>query len=162
MERPTTLESLMAEAQDLRARLEEIETLIRLATKYKLGTGAGTAITSSANPAKQITGAGVLTVLAAQMSGFGTTMKDKIINGSEHVLSDGKRRLSREIVADLAAIGVVVPGDDPAGYLATYLSKEKSRFTSDVKAGGWTLTRIVQKGRPGDVGASSGLFNINN
>jgi hypothetical protein len=32
-------------------------------------------------------------------------------------------------------------------------------FVSDVKAGGWTLRRLLKKARPGDVSASPGLFS---
>jgi len=78
----------------------------------------------------------------------------------DSILSDGRRRVSKEIVPELAKLGVSLNhSKDPAGLLASYLSREKNRFVSDVKQGGWTLTRLIHKARPTDVDASAGLFS---
>jgi hypothetical protein len=86
------------------------------------------------------------------------SQRQRIIEAADMVLSDGRRRLSRELLPELTKLGVIVGGKDPSGNLAAYLSREKERFHTDQKRGGWTLTRMMQKARPADVVATAGLF----
>lgn len=98
--------------------------------------------------------------LQTAMLAFGPTGKSKrerIILTAQEILNDGRRRISRELVRELGERGVVVGGSDDAGLLATYLSREKDLFVSDVRAGGWTLRRLTKRVRPDEVTASSGL-----
>jgi hypothetical protein len=161
---PTTLQGLATEAQELREqiakaseRLEEIETLVRLAAKYNLNVDVKP--TAILMQPKRVTETRIMA--AAHGAAHALTVRDKIILGCESILDDGKRRLSRELVPLLATLGVKVGGKDPAGNLAAYLSKEKDRFDSNVKQGGWSLTRLTRRANPGDVGASPGLFSNN-
>jgi hypothetical protein len=159
MEKLTTLDDLTTEMARLRTqiqrdqeRLLEMETLIRLATKYNLSM-----------PDTRVTAEGALAIVNAHQHVNNLpsplTVKELLIRTAERVLSDGKRRLSRELVRDMLRHGVAVPGEDPAGNLSSYLSKEKDTFESDVKAGGWTLKCLLKNARPDEVGASSGLFS---
>lgn len=140
------LAKLREEARVVEKELEELDQLIALATKYGV-TEFGPEPTSA---------------IAARVAGqlaipLEKTLRDRVLDTAEEVLADGVRRLSRELLPELAARGVVLRGNKPVPNLAAYLSKAADRFTSNVKAGGWTLTRLTQKkGRPDDVGASSG------
>lgn len=87
-----------------------------------------------------------------------TTQYDRVVRGSEAILSDGKRRLSRDLLPELDALGVKVGGKNPKGLIATYLSREPDVFESDTKLGGWALRRLTKKARPNEVSASLGLF----
>lgn len=90
------------------------------------------------------------------------TLKEQILDTSEAVLVDGKRRSSRELLRELAYRGIVLGGRDPVTNLASYLSKEKDRFQSDKKAGGWTLVRLLKQTRPGSAPTLPGLFSNSN
>ena len=140
-EKIARLRDTVAAAQ---AEIEEIETLLRLAEKYRLNPG----------PA-EITAAATARALAALELAPRMTIKERILTAAESVLLDGKRRVSRELMADMAKLGVVVGGGDPAANLASYLSREKDIFESDVKAGGWTLKRLTKKAKADSVGALS-------
>lgn len=70
-------------------------------------------------------------------------LKTRIIEAAEHVLSDGKRRFSRELLPELEKLGVVIEGRDPAANLSSVLSREKMTFSSSQSAGGWTLLHLV-------------------
>jgi hypothetical protein len=159
MEKPSSLEDLNTEASRLRAQIErdqaslaEIETLLRLVEKYQLSV-----------PHTRVTSEGALSmVLSAPQHATrstGETVKELLLRTAAAILSDGRRRLSRELVHEMKRHGVYVPGEDQAGNLASYLSREKETFESNVKAGGWTLRQPQIKARPGEVGASSGLFS---
>jgi hypothetical protein len=156
VESAITFENLAAEIARKRAELKELEELLRLAEKYL----------RHAQPVR-VTGVGAIGALAMlaqkerNAASFGATKKDRILNGCEFVLSDGKRRISRQLVIELAEHGIRVGGENPgteAANLSSYLSREKDRFVSDVKLGGWTLRRLLQKGGPENVGASSGPY----
>lgn len=86
------------------------------------------------------------------------TVKDRILSGAESVLEDGKRRRPRELLEDMARIGVTVPGENPAQNLSSYLSREKDRFESDPGLGGWTLKRLTKKANPRDAATSQGFI----
>jgi len=102
------------------------------------------------------------TVIQAKLgvkSGHIKSIKDQILDTTELVLEDGQRRDSRSLLTELAKRGVEVRGTDPMTNLASYLSKEKERFQSDRKLGGWTLTRLTKRARPSDALTSLGLFS---
>lgn len=158
---PTTLDSLSAEAsrlaaliRDSQSRLNEIETLIRLAKKFNLaGTGSPQPIAASLEAhTKQL----------AERIANPQTMKARILSACETVLADGSRRFSRQLVLELAKVGVVVGGADPAANLSSYLSKEKDLFTSNLQLGGWTLTRLTQKVALANVQTAAGAGNPSN
>ncbi|HEV2700787.1 MAG TPA: hypothetical protein VGV09_04095 [Steroidobacteraceae bacterium] len=158
-----TLEGLAAEAATLRehieqyrVRLEEIETLVRLAEKYNLCVDRHIEVVPEP---KRVTDSRLFA--AIHRAARDMTIRDRIILGCESILDDGKRRLSRELVPELAKLGVNVGGKDPAGNLAAYLSKEKDRFDSNIKLGGWSLTRLTRRANPGDADTSPGLFSNN-
>ncbi len=140
----STLESLSAEAARLQVlireseeRLHEVRTLIRLAKEFNLATSPAPEPISS-----------ILASRMARLAGLKAnpaSLKSRIIEACEHILSDGERRLSRELLPELARRGVILEGSDPAANLSAYLSKERDRFTSNQKLGGWTLTRLTQR-----------------
>lgn len=96
--------------------------------------------------------------VVAKKAGRQLYKKDQILDAAENVLADGVRRLSRDLLPEIEKQGVKIGGKDAVNALAVYLSREKHRFQTDQRAGGWTLTRFVQKRKPDDVGASSGFF----
>lgn len=156
MER-TTIESLSREAEELRtridkdsSRLSEIEAFLQLAKKLNVATTVVPIATQLQNVTDQI----------ARASRRPQTIKERILDGAEMILADGRRRLSRDIVRDLAKLGVIVGGSDSATNLASYLSREKDRFESDVKAGGWALKQLTRKRKHDETGTTSGnLFD---
>jgi hypothetical protein len=131
----TNILRLQAEANRLRAlieetqkRLSDIETLIGLLGTYDQ------LLEASARPASEL-----VTKLHESLKRRSNTLKERILDASEEILADGARRLSRDLLPELAKRGVRVGGKDPAANLASYLSREKERFVSDQRAGGWTL-----------------------
>jgi hypothetical protein len=93
----------------------------------------------------------------ARKTGRAATLKDQILDACEEILTDGRRRFSRELLRELAYKGVMLTGRDPATNLASYLSREKARFQSDKKAGGWALVRLIKQTRPGSAPTLPGL-----
>ena len=144
------LRAVVAAGVEANAQLEELKTLVLLMKKHNV------------IPASQKVAEQVHTVAAHISNGavaFGVTIKERILNGAEAVLShDGQRRTSRELIAEMGKLGVIVGGVDPVATLSSYLSREKVRFDSDVKAGGWALKRQPKKAKPEDAGTTSGLL----
>jgi len=71
--------------------------------------------------------------------GFGrVTKKETILSTAAQILSDGKRRSSKELLEELKARGVDIGGTDPVNNLAAYLSPDE-RFDSRRSEGGWGL-----------------------
>jgi hypothetical protein len=66
------------------------------------------------------------------------TKKDRILSTSAEILSDGRRRTSKELLGELKERGVEVDGNDPATNLASYLSRAEG-FESNRRDGGWGL-----------------------
>lgn len=91
-------------------------------------------------------------------NGTAITVKDRILLAAESVLEDGKRRRPRQLLEEMAKIGVTVPGKNPAASLSSYLSKEKDRFETDPGSGGWTLKRLTKKTNPHDAPTSQGFM----
>lgn len=139
------MEKLRSSIADQQKQVDEIAMLLVLAEKY---TG-----TIATGQAAQVTGAGVLKAIGnAILRGHGETKRSRIISACSEVLSDGQRRLSRELTAHLRQRGIEVrkgpfDADKEAAALASYLSKEKDIFVSDVKEGGWTLKRMQEQER---------------
>lgn len=141
--------ALEGEIERLEAEREEIEEFIRLADKFGV---------------RDLTTQSVANVTAELVNRLANqpkkTLRDQILDTAEQVLSDGERRVSRDLLPKLKELGVELGGKDPVLNLSSYLSKAKDRFTSDVRAGGWTLTRLTKKReRPDDAGTSSGLIS---
>src|SRR6266705_3479867 len=82
------------------------------------------------------------------------TKRDAILSTVELILSDGRRRTSRELLPELKARGVEIGGQDEVNNLAAYLSPEKDRFDSDRQKGGWGLIRHPKKASPRDASTS--------
>jgi hypothetical protein len=132
--------------QDAQKSLSEITSMIPFVEKYG-------PILSGPKPVGNS-----VDIVSARLRGeLKVSKKDRILRASEHILADGKRRISRQLLSDLMLSGVEVGGSDPVLNLSSYLSREKDRFTSNLKAGGWTLVRLVQQARPVDVDASTGF-----
>lgn len=142
------LRGIVEEGERAAAELAELQELKRLMAKYDVSPPQATSRVA-APVAENIAHNSTLS--------RALTTKDKIILGAESVLQDGQRRLSRRLLADMEKIGVIVDGKDPVANLSSYLSREKDRFESDLKLGGWTLKRLTKKARPESVGALPGL-----
>jgi hypothetical protein len=139
---------LEKKAADLEVALKEVRLLIELARKYA----------PQPNPV-QPAGAVVMSVTRG-LADRGMTKQKRIFKATLEILSDGKRRLSRDLIPELEKRGVIVGGKNPKSLLASYLSTAPDVFESDVKLGGWMI-RLgpAKKARPDEVAASSGLFS---
>jgi len=136
------------EIEERQKDIAELEELLRLADKHRLEVS----VPISAEVARL---SSQLAVRPSEMQ----TLRERIIAAAESVLSDGKRRVARELLPEMRKHGVILEGKNPYSNLSSYLSREKDKFVSDVKLGGWTLCRLAQKARTPDVGASRVLFN---
>lgn len=144
-------EQLRAEISAMQKNLEEMTTLIVLMKKY---------LQYDAKPVRVTSQVIASAVAVAAKQAAGETKHQRIVRTTDAVLADGRRRLSRQLVVELRERGVEVGGKDEAARLASYLSHEKYRYQSDVKAGGWTLRRLLKQARPGEAPTSTGLsFN---
>jgi hypothetical protein len=159
MDQYKPLNDLDARAEELRRviadaqkSLQEIETLKMLVTKYLPNVLELSAV-------KRVDAGSALAAVAYTVGrAKRETKRDQIINGVREILSDGRHRLSRELLGDLQQLGVEVGGSDPAALLSSYLSREKSFFESDLKAGGWALRQASSRVRSDDVAPSPDLF----
>lgn len=68
------------------------------------------------------------------------TKKETILATAAQILSDGRRRTSKELVEELKTHGVDIGGQDPVNNLAAYLSPD-DRFESKRSEGGWGLVQ---------------------
>lgn len=148
-ERLKNLRRIVEEGQRAAAELAELMELRRLMQKYNV---------KAAEPIK-----GALSQVANHIANTAAasaaeTVKDRVLGGAEAVLIDGKRRRPRQLLEEMAKIGVTVPGRDPAANLSSYLSREKDRFESDQGLGGWTLKRLTKKASPYDAPTPQGLM----
>ena len=135
-------------------RLSKLDELQELATEL-----FGASATDDVTIRSGLAAAPLLAAVAVKSGSVRVTKKEAILTGAESILSDGRRRTSKELVEELKTYGVEIGGIDPANNLAAYLSPEKERFDSDRSKGGWGLVlRDPKKANPTDVGASAGLF----
>ena len=123
---------LELEAQNLKEtiavsqhRLQEIETFLKLGRKF---TGQHEPSTTTLAELMNVTATGV-------------TQRDRVLDAAHKLLTDGRRRPTRELLAELRTFGVVPGGLDPASTLSTYLSRDP-RFSNDNRRGGWTLLHM--------------------
>jgi hypothetical protein len=123
-------------------RLSEIETFLSLGKKF-----------ADNSPRLDGTLGDLLGTYSA------TTRRDRVLDASERILRDGKRRGVQELLGELESMGVSPGGSEPAQTLSTYLSRDKERFSSDVRQGGWTLRtyEVVASTLKREVSTSGGL-----
>lgn len=128
---------LELEAQNLREtiassshRLQEIEVFLKLGRKF---TGQPESHTAN------ITGISELMNLAP-----GATQRDRVVDAANKLLTDGRRRTTRELLAEMNGFGVQPGGVDPTSTLSTYLSRDR-RFSNDNRRGGWTLSTLAPR-----------------
>jgi hypothetical protein len=143
---------LRAQSEAMNKELEELSLLITLARKYLES--------QPHDRPKPITADDALrAVQGAVERSQSVPKRRRIVEAAAEILSDGRRRLSREMLTELLGRGVEVggaPGKEAAS-LASYLSKD-DQFVSDIKAGGWTLKRFLQKAKPGNASTLPGFF----
>jgi gamma-glutamylcysteine synthetase len=125
------------------AEAKEYDTLIELAQKHKYE------LHSAADTIQKVVEQTVTRAFSTEKS-----QKQRVVEAAEAILADGVRRYSRDVLREMEKMGITLTTQDPVGTLSVYLSREKDIFTSDVKAGGWTLRRLQKKARPEDVAAS--------
>lgn len=125
-------ESLVETLAVAQHRLEEIETFLRLCKKFTGLTVPG-ALDASTAPRQ------TSPLEFSEPPVESGLLRDRILNTTARILSDGRRRSTRRLVVELHAQGVSVGGVDPATNLSSYLSKAKDRFDSSAKLGGWGL-----------------------
>ena len=106
-------------------RLAEIETFLKLAKKFAGKSDAPTSWDDLMHAA-----------IGPQPT---AAQRDRIVAAAEKILSDGRRRSTRELLVELSRYGISPGGDNPLQNLSTYLSREKERFSSDVRRGGWAV-----------------------
>jgi hypothetical protein len=140
-----SISALERKAEVMQKELDEVRTLIGLMRKHCTPSPFQSALELTAS-------------MTADMKKK-LTKQQQIIKGCAAILSDGKRRLSRELLPELEKLGITVGGKNPKSLLASYLSAADD-FVSDQKLGGWTLQSILKKASPGEVAASPRLsFN---
>lgn len=154
------LNDLESRAETLRQRiaedqksLEEIETLKVLMMKFLPNL-------LDSSPMKRVDAGGMLSAVAhTVVRAKEETKRDRIVYAVREVLSDGIRHTTRELIDYLKMLyGIEIGGTDPVALLSSYLSREKTIFHSDLKAGGWALRSAPGEAKSGDVGASPDLF----
>ena len=103
-------DSLVQSIRELQGRLQEIQALLHLSKKYNLvRSGPQPEPVSDADNDKAAE-------LMAHMERMGLVseprppLRARIIAAAARVLSDGKRRLSRELLPELEQYGVVIDG----------------------------------------------------
>jgi hypothetical protein len=157
---------------DLNAARQDVYKLTQLETLAKEFFANGEALTKNAavtTPASPVTQSAAtvsgttITVPTGSMTivghGFVTSKRQMILNGAQAILSDGRRRSSRELLAELKAHGVEVGGADEVNNLSSYLSVSEL-FDSDRPNGGWGL-KSPKKASPSDGDTSQGLIPTN-
>lgn len=127
------IQRVKAEIEKLQKRLSDLDALQILLTQYIDVVGVGLV------PIRNVT-ANVRNDLERIVNA--PTKQAAIIEGSKKILEDGKRRFARELLVELANMGVEVGGKNPKSNLASYLS-HSDEFQADTKAGGWTLAKFV-------------------
>jgi hypothetical protein len=145
------LRAVVDSGQRAAAEMAELQELKRLMEKY-----AGK-VMNIMNAASVVGRVSERITNAAAIAAAITT-KDRIILGAEAILQDGRRRRPKQLLEEMAKIGVTVPGKNPAAGLSSYLSKEKDRFETDPGSGGWTLTRLTKKANPHDAPTPQGFM----
>lgn len=116
-------ERLRRQRAAIDARLAELETVLRVLPT--LGGAQHTLIVVEAVEARDTP------------STTATTIKDRITERVQALLSDGKPRHTRELVPYLRSEGVDLKGKDPVLQVSSVLSRD-SRFKAS-RAIGWTL-----------------------
>jgi hypothetical protein len=111
-----------------RQRLTEIETFLQLGQKLAGRANTGPTVDEMLG--------------AISASAIGSKQRDRVLGVAQQLLSDGERRTTRDLLAEMSKFGVLPGGANPALNLSTYLSRD-SRFVSDTKRGGWTLASLV-------------------
>lgn len=145
------LDQIARKKREIEERLKEVaelEELLRLADKHRLEVSVPIAASLNRLQAQ-------LEVRPSELQ----TLRERIIAAAESVLSDGKRRVARELLPEMAKYGVKLEGKNPQSNLSSYLSREKDKFVSDVKLGGWTLRSLAVQARALDAPTSRALFN---
>lgn len=146
-------------SQDRLGKLDELEKLAVQLFSPEFQPLSGT-LSLLGSPPSLTVGSGVMSASIGPAIDL-RTKKDRILETSRDILSDGRRRSSRELVEELKRRGVEIGGADPVNNLAAYLSPDK-HFDSRRSEGGWGLVLPPKKGGPGDVGASKGPVSVNN
>jgi len=136
------------EAEDRLSKLKQLEDL-----HHQLFLAASAPIPDAEDAAI----ADLQAYAEAAVQKAGQSKKDLIVGTVERILMDGKRRTTKELLAELSQQGIEVGGADPGNNLAAYLSPQKERFNSDRKRGGWGLNNLPKKGSPDDASPPSGL-----
>lgn len=141
-EKRRRLNQRIQEAQAELAKLDQFEALGR----EIFSTGeVSRALPESALPTPRggvLPGGGALPAgVLPVVRGFGrVTKKETILVTAAQILSDGRRRTSKELVDELKTRGVDIGGQDPVNNLAAYLSPDE-RFESKRAEGGWGLVQ---------------------
>jgi PIN domain nuclease of toxin-antitoxin system len=149
----TKLESLKIQCAEIQREMQELGTLLVLAEKYIAAQTKAPLV-----PAAPV----ALKAMDNAILGAAKSKRERIVGAATEILEDGTRRSSRYLVDAIESCGVEISGNDQnkkAAALSAYLSKDGA-FESDVKAGGWTLKRLLQKAKPGDAPTSTG-FSFN-
>lgn len=143
----------------LKVRAEELRSFIKvgtgLAPKSANGSaaagGGGTATavgTASLRGVSSLGAVGNISVTATE------PIKVRAIRGVLLALRDGQPKTARQLVQELAAMGITIGGQDPASNLSAILSQQRTTFRNS-KGEGYVLVE-PQKTEPGDAVTSSG------
>jgi hypothetical protein len=135
--------------------LAEIETFLKLSRKF------------ARNSAESVPWTELVSVSAGLPNV--TAQRERILDAAERILSDGRRRSTRDLLTELTRFGISPGGNNPVQNLSTYLSREKERFSTDARLGGWTVkwaatrrTGVIARGDVEQTPAGGGAVHVTN
>ena len=158
------LQAVEGQLAALKARAEELRAFIKVGTA--LASNSGPAVTVMGSAAATAGGASTATATAtlSGVSAFGAVgqvtvvvsepIKVRAIRGVEIALRNGQPKTARQLVQELAAMGMVIGGQAPASNLSAILSQQRDKFRN-VKGEGYFLVE-PQKTEPVDAETSAG------
>jgi hypothetical protein len=159
------LQAIEGHLAALKARADELRAFIKVGTALasnsassghrdwngnRDGNGSANAELPD-NAAVPITVVGAVGQVGANVE---EPIKVRAIRGVEIALRNGQPKTARQLVQELAAMGMVIGGQEPASNLSAILSQQRAKFRN-VKGEGYFLVE-PQKTEPVDAETSAG------
>jgi hypothetical protein len=158
------LQAVERQLSALKARADELRAFIKVGTALAANSGsppsvmgsaaatAGSASTAAGTVA--ITGVGGFSAVGQAVATVQEPVKVRAIRGVEIALRNGEPKTARQLVQELAAMGIVIGGQEPASNLSAILSQQREKFRN-VRGEGYYLVGS-QKTEPADAVTTAG------
>jgi hypothetical protein len=143
------LQAVESQLSVLKARADELRLFIRIGTALGSNSAVGVA-TGTAS----VTGASAVATVGNVAVTIDEPIKVRAIRGVERALRNGQPKTARQLVQELAAMGVVIGGQEPSSNLSAILSQQREKFRNE-RGQGYFLVE-PQKTEPADAGTSAG------